>query len=77
MSVLGFSLTVSALGLASAETFFAGGALAVLAESPQPAITAAAAASMVQRVMTTSEGTVSEFPPDLEVYTWSDAKLVR
>ena len=77
MSVCGFSLTVSALGLASAETFFVAGAGELLAESPQPAITAAAAASMVQRVMTTSEGTMSGFPSGPWVYTWSDAKLVR
>src|SRR4051794_21106983 len=55
-----FSAAGAALG-ASADCFVAG-AGALLAVSPQPAITAAAAASMVQRIMTSSEGTMSEFP---------------
>jgi hypothetical protein len=58
------------------EVVFALGAGAELAVSPQPAMTAVAAANVVQRVMATSEGTVSEFPRGAPIYTCTDAKLV-
>ncbi len=74
VSVGGFFGVV--FGLLSA-TFFVAGAGALLAESPQAAMSAAAAINMVQRGMATSEGTVSEIPVRRADQSPSDAKLVR
>ena len=78
LSVGGFFFSAAGAAFASASAdFFVAGAGALLPESPQPAITAATTATMVHRAMTTSEGTMSGFPPGPRLYTSSGAKLVR